>query len=115
LLLKAFLLHHTGRFPNEHDLMRLLALVQHHDPTVTLPDAEERILTQVNTFNFSRYPVPTKPVPIGDEDWDGIEQLWHTLARRLPLPHPHATAQGSAKRVSCRRGPPDGYRSVDAR
>src|SRR2546428_512 len=63
LLLKAFLLHHTGRFPNEHDLVRLLALVHEHEPTIALSDAEQRILRQVNTFNFSRYPVPTNPVP----------------------------------------------------
>jgi HEPN domain-containing protein len=84
LLLKAFLLHHTGRFPNEHDLVRLVSLVWERDPTIVLSDAEQRVLAQVNTFNFSRYPVPTRPVPIGDEDWDGIEQLWRALVCRLP-------------------------------
>src|SRR5438445_6467993 len=84
LLLKAFLLHHTGRFPGEHDLGCLLRLVQEHDPTITLSDAEQGLLSQEDPFNFRRYPVPTNPVPIGDEDWDGIEQLWHALTRRLP-------------------------------
>ena len=54
LPLKAFLLHHTGRFPGEHDLGCLLRLVQEHDPTITLSDAEQGILSQEDTFNFSR-------------------------------------------------------------
>jgi HEPN domain-containing protein len=84
LILKAFLLHRNGEFPDEHSLKalarRLAPLVEPlHDDTITLLDR----------FNELRYPLPPQKRvenygEIGDEDWGGVHVLMMELLTLLP-------------------------------
>jgi hypothetical protein len=47
---------------------------KHHLDTVTMLDG----------FNELRYPNPSNPIEIGDDDWDRIENLFDLLILMLP-------------------------------
>jgi len=83
LTLKAFLLHSTGEFPDEHNLERLYELVT--GAGVSFPsESFLGMLRQVNSFWELRYPNPAGSPPIGSLDWGAVHHLFGTVRERLP-------------------------------
>jgi HEPN domain-containing protein len=84
LVLKAFLLHYVGSFPNEHNLLKLLSEIKKSYPTLELGVDHEKTLERLNPYISIRYPTPEKPIEIGDEDWNAIERLFAALQSAMP-------------------------------
>jgi len=84
LILKAFLLHYGRSFPNEHDLLKLLAEIKKSCPTLEIKVDHEKTLERINPFVSIRYPTPAKPIEIGNEDGNAIESLFVALQSAMP-------------------------------
>lgn len=86
LLLKAALLHRDGEFEAEHRLGRLLGDLKRGNESLVISAAGERTLLMLEEYEGSRYPNPTNPVDVGNEDLPDIRNLWEELLSHLPEP-----------------------------
>lgn len=84
LILKAFLLHFTGHFPNEHDLQKLMNQIQSVKKDLRLDADHSKILAHINQFKSMRYPEPKDPIEIGYDDWMAIQHLVTALISIMP-------------------------------
>ena len=84
LVLKAFLLHDVGSFPNEHNLLKLHSEIKKSCRTLNIGVDHEKTLERLNPYISIRYPTPEQPIEIGDEDWDAIERLFAALRSAMP-------------------------------
>ncbi len=84
LVLKSFLLHFTGKFPGIHSLTELMEKVEACGPRLSLERNYRKILSHLDRFTDLRYPQPSHPIEIGDEDWKSIEALCNSLIGLMP-------------------------------
>ena len=79
LLLKSFLLHAQGSFPNEHSVAEL-----YNEVVAVIPDLagtlDPSMMAELEQFNELGYPYPSNPIEIGTEDFLALES---TLPRFL--------------------------------
>lgn len=84
LVLKGILLNICNEFPNEHSLSKLRALIEKRGPKMNYVREHLDTIKMLDDFNELRYPSPTNPVEIGDDDWAGIENLFDFLVLEMP-------------------------------
>jgi HEPN domain-containing protein len=84
LVLKAMLLEICDEFPNEHSLIKLSELIQKQNTKMNYDKHHLYTVTMLDGFNDLRYPNPSGPIEVGDDDWEKIENLFDFLIFMLP-------------------------------
>lgn len=89
LLLKAFLLHKTGAFPETHSLKGLIGQVVVHFPAAKQKGVNygyRSILISLDRFYELRYPNRGKSPGVSKGDFEAIEMLYEQLKGAMPEP-----------------------------
>lgn len=81
LLLKAWVLHAEGKFPNTHDLIKLYKRLKPH---LSLKKEQEDSLTHFQRFFTLRYPKGQHPAWLGDGDLERVHALLNALGEQMP-------------------------------
>ena len=84
LLLKAWLLHQTGRFPGTHKYVDLLADLKRHNPTLCFSVSAGQTIALLDIYEELRYPNRNSPIEIGSDGWDKVEALYDELWKQMP-------------------------------
>lgn len=84
LLLKTCLLAVNDEFPNEHSLEQLVRRLADAGFDVDLGRGRTELLQRLDKLYHLRYPRPSDPVEIGNEDWDVVEQTALAIVDRMP-------------------------------
>ena len=85
LLLKAWLLHLNGRFPQTHKLVELLAQIKKVVPTLEFTKDGGRTIAYLELYEQLRYPNQNFPIEVGSDQWPAIHSLRNELWRQMPL------------------------------
>lgn len=81
LLLKAWVLHVEGKFPNTHDLTKLYKSLK---PYLSLKEEREGSLKHFQRFFTLRYPKGQHPEWLGDGDLERVCALLKALREQMP-------------------------------
>lgn len=84
LVLKATLLNICNEFPNEHSLIKLDKQIQKKSAMMNYEKDHLNTMTMLDGYNKLRYPNPSNPIEVGDDDLEKIENLFNFLIWKLP-------------------------------
>jgi len=84
LLQKAIILHDLGKFPDEHNLVKLHSTVYMPSFYPIFSEQSQEHLKKISSYFHLRYPRKTNPVSIGSEDWKSIEQVYVEIHDKIP-------------------------------
>jgi hypothetical protein len=82
--LKAFLLTVSHEFPDEHSLEQLAKQLADNGFYIKLRDDDTILLQKLDKLYHLRYPRPSDPVDIGNQDWDVVQQMTFAIVDRMP-------------------------------
>jgi HEPN domain-containing protein len=82
LILKAWLLHHEGKFPEGHDLITYFQKANKSGNKLSKENNEW--LVHLNKCNMLRYPDSGKGPEVNVRDWERTETLYNELKTLLP-------------------------------
>lgn len=85
LILKSFILFEKGQFKGIHSLNKLVAEITEHSPQVSFSNRELQVLNYLSNFEELRYPNRKKPIELGAEDFNLIEELANAIWLQLPV------------------------------
>lgn len=84
LTLKAFWLHHSGKFSDSHSLATIVRNLQKEGLELALSADHMATLRRLDQFYSLRYPQTAVSPAVGDLDWDAIHSLFSALGDQLP-------------------------------
>lgn len=84
LMIKAWILHKTSKFPGIHSLSDLIDKLKELDSSLSFIKKEEETIAYLSKFEKLRYPNRTSPTEIGSEDIDQINMIADTLWQKMP-------------------------------
>jgi hypothetical protein len=84
LVLKAMLLNKCDNFPDEHSLVKLSKFIEKQGVKMNYGKNHFGTITMLDKFNELRYPSPSNPIEIGDDDLRRAEELFGFLFYMLP-------------------------------
>jgi HEPN domain-containing protein len=84
LVLKAIILNKCNEFPNEHSLDELSKLIGRQRVKLNYGTDRKDTISMLDGFYELRYPKPSNPIEIGDDDWGRIRNLFDLLILMLP-------------------------------
>ena len=84
LLLKACLLTLCHEFPDEHSLRKLTKQLADNSFYIKFRDNNTTLLQKLDKLYDLRYPSPSDPVNIGNEDWNVVQQMIIAIVDRMP-------------------------------
>jgi HEPN domain-containing protein len=69
LVLKAIILNKCNEFPNEHSLVELSKSIERQSVKLNYGTDHKDTISMLEGFYELRYPKPSNPIEIGDDDW----------------------------------------------
>jgi HEPN domain-containing protein len=84
LVLKAIILNKCNEFPNKHSLVELSKWIERKSIRVNYATDHKDTISLLDGFYELRYPKPSNPIEIGDDDWRRIKNLFDFLILMLP-------------------------------
>lgn len=84
LLLKAWLLEVSSEFPKTHSLVALVNKLNERQKQIELSEEDKTLLRLIDEYGELRYPTPTNPIGVGDDDWPKIEDFFYTVLNQAP-------------------------------
>ena len=84
LVFKTILLDKYNEFPNEHSLVNLSNSIDRQSVKLNYETYHKDTINMLDRFYGLRYPKPSNPIEIGDEDWGRIKNLFEFLILILP-------------------------------
>jgi HEPN domain-containing protein len=107
LMLKAWVLHSTGRFEGTHPLQAQIGVLSREDYPLTLTERQREILNYISSFSELRYPSLKHPVEIGTDDIELVmevaEEIWQQIPKELVEAYEAIPGHKKGNRVIMRR------------
>jgi len=84
LLLKAWHLHLFDEFEKEHGINKLYSDLTAKNNKLSLDDIHQKYLKRLSKFYDLRYPNINKPIRVGHDDWEKIQNLLYAIGDKMP-------------------------------
>jgi HEPN domain-containing protein len=84
LVLKAIILNKCDGFPDKHSLGELSKSIERQSVKLNYGTDQKDTISMLDGFYELRYPKPSNPIEIGDDDWERIKNLFDFLILMLP-------------------------------